>query len=100
MVVGRCLVAAVLLAAFGTPVGAELCVIDAVPAATILVPYFEVNFKNFGKGKFENTRVTLINTDDAPSPATERPTTTACRRRWGRISQLIGLVMKSVAPAS
>lgn len=69
MIFRRFVVVAVLLAAFGTSARAELCVIDAVPAATILVPYFEVNFKNIGKSKFERTRVTLINTDAAPTLA-------------------------------
>ncbi|MCP4204986.1 MAG: hypothetical protein GY769_24010 [bacterium] len=64
--VRRFLTAMVLLTAFGAPASAELCTIDAVPAATILVPYFEVDFRNFGKSKFERTRVTLINT--APEP--------------------------------
>lgn len=69
MVRSRSLVALALLAALAAPAAAELCVIDAVPAATILVPYFEVDFRNFGKSKFERTKVTLINTSPAPTIA-------------------------------
>lgn len=39
-------VSAVLLLASAIPVGAELCSTDAVPAATLLVPYFEVDLEN------------------------------------------------------
>ena len=59
-------IAVALVAAVNGPSHAELCAIDAVPAATILVPYFEVDLSRFGTSKFENTEVTLINTFAAP----------------------------------
>ena len=62
----RFLVPSVFLVALASPAAAELCVIDAVPAATILVPYFEVDLGNAGKSKFERTKITLVNTDEAP----------------------------------
>jgi hypothetical protein len=34
------------LLAFGGPAKADLCTIDAVPAATLLLPYFEVDYTN------------------------------------------------------
>lgn len=65
----KSLVASLLLAASAAPAVAELCVIDAVPAATILVPYFEVNLRDRNKSKFERTKVTLINSEAAPAIA-------------------------------
>ncbi|MFQ5525153.1 MAG: hypothetical protein ACE5GX_02720 [Thermoanaerobaculia bacterium] len=59
----------VILVALVSPAAAELCTIDAVPAATILVPYFEVDLRNAGRGRFERTKITLINTSPAPTVA-------------------------------
>ena len=42
-------VALLALAALATPTSAEICTIDDVPAATLLLPYFEVNLGD-GRG--------------------------------------------------
>ena len=54
------LVGAALLLACGIPAAhAELCALDDVPAATLLVPYFEVDLATCGS---TNTLVTVLNT--------------------------------------
>lgn len=69
MVVPKSLIAISLLVVFTGPAVAELCVIDAVPAATLLIPYFEVDFRNQHKSKLERTKITIVNLDAAPTLA-------------------------------
>ena len=45
---------------------AEMCAVDAVPAATLLVPYFEVDYLNLGG---RNTVVTIRNSSPEPALA-------------------------------
>lgn len=59
--------AVVLLASLTAPVTAELCTIDAVPAATLLLPYFEVNLAK--RNKAEETLFSINNADAAPTIA-------------------------------
>ena len=48
---------------------AELCAIDNVPAATLLIPHFRVDLSRCGKSKGENTLFTVLNTHAAPTTA-------------------------------
>ncbi len=49
---------------------AELCTIDAVPAATLLLPYFEVDLSRFPRlKKVEETVISLQNASAAPALA-------------------------------
>lgn len=50
---------AILAVSLAAPVTAELCTIDAVPAATLLLPYFEVNLKK--RNKAEETLFSINN---------------------------------------
>lgn len=62
--------AMVIVVCLAAPTTAELCTIDAVPAATVLIPYFEVDLNKLGPfgssngSKLDNTKVTLINNSD------------------------------------
>jgi len=58
-----------LAAAFvSRPSRAELCAVDPVPAATLLLPYFELGLKDISgkKSKGENTILYVHNTEAAP----------------------------------
>jgi hypothetical protein len=63
----RCLAVLVSCVALGAlpaaPSGAVLCTPDPVPAATLLLPYFELDTRDFAKPKpkRETTRLTLVN---------------------------------------
>ena len=56
------------LLALGGPSEAELCTIDAVPAATLLLPYFEVDL-DARPGKGLNTLFSINNASAAPTIA-------------------------------
>jgi len=66
MVIRKSLIAISLLAALTGPAAAELCAIDNVPAATLLIPYFEVDFEKRHSKKLERTKITIVNTNPAP----------------------------------
>ena len=51
------------------PASAELCTVDIVPAATILVPYFEVDLSSCGQAGGTNTYFSILNTTAAPVTA-------------------------------
>ncbi len=59
-------IALVIVLASGLPAAAEMCVLDPVPAATLLLPYFEVDL-DAAPGAGVNTVFTLHNA--APDPA-------------------------------
>lgn len=61
----RVAVALALALAIAIPAVAELCTIDAVPAATLLVPYFEVSLKNLHTSKQKETTFFSINNASA-----------------------------------
>ncbi|MDX1502177.1 MAG: hypothetical protein R3325_07425 [Thermoanaerobaculia bacterium] len=53
-----------------SPAAAELCAIDAVPAATLLLPYFEVDMGKFPKlNKVEQTIISIQNFSPDPTIA-------------------------------
>lgn len=58
--------AALVVLVLAAPAGAELCAIDNVPAATLLVPYFEVDPTKKGK---VNTVVSVRNTEPVATVA-------------------------------
>ncbi|HJO03511.1 MAG TPA: hypothetical protein QGG47_06030 [Acidobacteriota bacterium] len=64
----RVAVALAVALAIAIPAVAELCTIDAVPAATLLLPYFEVNLKNLETSKQKETTFFVIN-NAAAAPA-------------------------------
>lgn len=68
---GRCICVVLLVTVLGgmvpAPARAELCTIDAVPAATLLLPYFEIELGR--KGKAEETLITIRNAGPAPAIA-------------------------------
>lgn len=57
------------LALGAAPAAAELCTIDAVPAATLLLPYFEVDLGKNNFRKVEQTIISLQNAGAAPALA-------------------------------
>lgn len=56
-----------------TPAAAEICAIDVVPAATLLLPYFAVDLSKLRKPKRTET-TTLIVQNTQPSPTVARVT--------------------------
>ena len=54
---------------FGGAASAELCTIDTVPAATLLLPYFEVDLSKPRFQKAEQTIISLQNAEAAPAIA-------------------------------
>ena len=68
MIKPRNLVAVLLIAGLVALVGpafGEMCTMDAVPAATLLVPYFEVNLDECGNPGTQNTTLFSINNASA-----------------------------------
>ena len=62
--------AAALLLSSALPARAALCAIDDVPAATLLLPYFEVDLSKFPKlNKVDQTVISLQNVSAAPALA-------------------------------
>ena len=61
----RIAVASTVALAIAIPAVAELCTIDAVPSATLLLPYFEVNLKNINSSKQKETTFFVINNASA-----------------------------------
>ncbi len=62
------LIVVTLTAAAATPAGAEMCSIDPVPAATLLLPYFEVDL-DAAPGAGVNTVFTIHNAFPSPTIA-------------------------------
>ncbi len=66
----RVAVALTVALAIAIPAVAELCTIDAVPAATLLLPYFEVNLKKLDSTQQkESTLFSINNASAAPTIA-------------------------------
>lgn len=69
LLVGFTIAAAVSVSSGFQGARAELCAIDQVPAATLLIPHFRVDLSRCGKTKGENTLFTVLNANAAPTTA-------------------------------
>lgn len=63
------IVATLVLLALGSQAFAEICTIDAVPAATLLLPYFEVDYTTADSNKALTTFFSVNNASAAPALA-------------------------------